>query len=247
MRRRTFIAASIAVGLGANLANAEQKRLVVGIDVANKPFIFTRNGSYTGFSYDVWVEVAKVIGVTYELRAMDFSSLIPALQTGNIDVAFSSIFITPQRMKVVDFSDPYYMNGTGVIVPERSAINAVSNLSGKRVASITGSAGVATIKENLPKTEQTQFPGVTDAFFAIRAGRVDAMIYDYPTLAYYVRTDGSGQVRLLKDRVGADYPVGFAFPKGSALVGRTNQALRTIRSDGRYKSLAEKWFGKSAS
>lgn len=244
MNRRTFVIATAFSIFGAQLAFAEPKRVVVGIDVANKPFIFTRDGSYTGFSHDLWVEVAKEIGVTYELRAMDFSSLIPALQTSNIDAAFSSIFITPPRLKVVDFSDPYYLNGTGVLVPQGSEIKKVNDLAGKKIASITGTAQVAWVKENLPTAEQTQFPSVTDAFFAIGAGRVDAMLYDFPTLAYYVATEGKGKMRLLEEHVGNDNPVGFAFPKGSALVGPTNEALKKIRSDGRYQSLTQKWFGR---
>jgi glutamine transport system substrate-binding protein len=244
MKRRTFVITAALGIFGAKFAFAEQKKAVVGIDVANKPFIFTRDGSYTGFSHDLWVEVAKEIGLTYDFRAMDFSSLIPALQTSNIDVAFSSIFITPQRLKVVDFSDAYYLNGTGVLVPQSSGINNVKDLAGKKIASITGAAQVAWIKENLPTAEQTQFPSVTDAFFAINAGRVDAMLYDYPTLAYYVVTEGKGKMRLLEEHAGADNPVGFAFPKGSALVGPTNEALKKIRVDGRYESLTRKWFGR---
>ncbi|RUZ75210.1 transporter substrate-binding domain-containing protein [Mesorhizobium sp. M7A.F.Ca.US.006.01.1.1] len=247
MRRRTLIAAMLASVIGANFAYAEQKQVVVGTDIANKPFIFTRDGKNTGFSYDLWVEVAKEIGVSYEIQPMDFSALIPALQTKNIDVAFSSIFITPQRKKVVDFSDPYYMSGIGVLVPAGSSIKTIKDLAGRKVASITGSAQVAWIKDNLPTAQQTQFPGVTDAYFALDAKRVEAVLYDYPTLAYYVVTEGKDKTSLLEEHAGADTPCGFAFPKGSALVEPTNAALKKIRADGRYDSLTRKWFGKSGS
>jgi glutamine transport system substrate-binding protein len=247
MKRRTLIAAMLACLVGAQFAYAEQKQVIVGTEIANKPFVFTRDDKYTGFSYDLWVEIAKEIGVTYQIRAMDFSALIPAIQTNNIDVAFSSIFITPKRKEVVDFSDPYYMDGTGVLVPSGSSIRTIKDLAGKKVASMTGAAQVAWIKDNLPTADQTQFPVVTDAFFALQAGRVDAILYDYPTLAYYESTEGKGKVQLLDEHAGADVPCGFAFPKGSTLVGPTNEALKKIRADGRYDALSRKWFGKSAS
>lgn len=247
MKRRTLLASMVAFAVATGVSHAEEKKLVVGVDVANKPFVFTQDNNYTGFSYDVWVEVAKEMGTAYELRAMDFSSLIPALQTGNIDAAFSSIFITPKRQLVVDFSDPYYQNGTGMLVPDTSPAKVIKDLDGKKIASITGSAQVGWIKDNLPNAEQVQFPALTDALFALQAGRADAMLYDYPTLAYYYATEGKGKVRLLGEHAGSDNPVGFAFPKGSEFVGRVNEALKKIRSDGRYDALVRKWFGKSAS
>ena len=247
MNRRALIAVIFAAIFGANLALADQKSIVVGAEASNKPFVFTQDGKYTGFSYDLWVEMAKEMNVSYELRAMDFSALIPALQTKNIDVGFSSIFITPARKEVVSFSDPYYMDGTGVLVPVGSSLSKIDGLAGKKIASMTGSAQVAWIKTNIPTAEQTQFPNVTDAFFALQAGRVDAVMYDYPTLAYYVANEGKDRVRLLDEHAGADIPCGFAFPKGSPLVEPANEALKKIRADGRYDALIRKWFEKSAS
>ncbi|MBN9489776.1 MAG: transporter substrate-binding domain-containing protein [Alphaproteobacteria bacterium] len=247
MNRRTLISGVVASIFLVAPAYAQPKKVSVGIDIANKPFIFTQGRDYTGFSYDLWVELAKEIGVTYDLRAMEFSSLIPAQQTKNVDVAFSSIFITPQRKQVVDFSDPYYMNGTGILVPKDSKIKKLADASGKKLAAVTGSAQVAWIKENVSGAEVTQFPGITEAFLAIEAGRVDGVLYDYPTLAYYALTEGKDKVRLLEDRAGSDNPVGFAFPKGSPLVGPVNDALKKIRSDGRYDALAKKWFGNTSS
>jgi glutamine transport system substrate-binding protein len=249
MKRRAFVA-SISAALSApGFLRAEEapKRLVVGTDTSNKPFVFVRDGGFAGFSYDLWDQIAKEIKASYSMRSMDFSALIPALQTKNIDVAFSSIFITPARKEVVDFSDPYYFEGIGVLVRPDSAIKGAKDLEGKNLASVTGSAQVGWIKEHVPSATQTQFPGVTDAFFAIRAGRADAVLYDYSTLAYYAATDGKGNVRLLEQRVGDNIPVGFAFPKGSALVAKTNEALKKLRADGRYDVLVRKWFGKSAS
>jgi glutamine transport system substrate-binding protein len=238
-----LIAAMLVTAVGARLARAEQKLVVVGTEVANKPFIFKKDGGFTGFSYDLWVEVAKEINVGYKVQTMDFSALIPALQTKNIDVAFSSIFITAQRKAVVDFSDPYYLDGTGVLTAGSSKLRTIKDLAGKKIASMTGSAQVAWINENLPTAEQTQFPDVTDAIFALQAGRVEAVLYDFPTLAYYVATENKANVRLLDEHAGADIPCGFVFPKGSSLVAPTNDALRKIRADGRYQALTKKWFG----
>ncbi len=244
MKRRIFLTA-LAATLFAGSTFAADQHVTVGLEPANKPFIFSSGGEYTGFSYDLWVEIAKEAGLKFEAKSMDFSALIPALQTKNIDVGFSSIFITAKRKEVVDFSDPYYMAGTGTLVLETSAIKTLADLNAKHVAAMTGSAQVAWIKANLPSAELTQFQNATDAFLALQAGRVDAVLYDYPTLAYYALTEGKGKARLLDEHAGEDYPVGFALQKGSPLIEPINNALKKIRADGRYDALSRKWFGKT--
>jgi glutamine transport system substrate-binding protein len=247
MKRRPLIATMIASMVTVNVASAEQKKILVGVEASDKPFVFMHNGKYTGFSYDLWVVLAKEIGIKFKIQAMNFSALIPALQTNNIDVAFASIFITPLRKEAVDFSDPYYMDSNGVLVRSGSSIVSIKDISGKKIATLTGSAQVAWARENLPTADQTQFPNITDGFFALQAGRVDAILYDYPSLAYYAENEGKGKVRLLAERAGALIPCGFAFPKGSPLVDLTNKALKKIRADGQYSVLSKKWFGQNAS
>ena len=243
MLRRTLLGSSLIGIIPVGLAHAQQPTLVVGVDSDNKPFIFTRDGNFVGFSYDLWVEVAKDLKLAYKIQPMQFSALIPALQTKNIDVAFSSIFITDARKAVVDFSDPYFVDGTGALVSAGSTVKRVADLANKRVVSVTGTAQVRWVKDNLPNAEQMQFPSVSDAFLALQAGRADAVFYDYPTLAYYVATDGRGKAELLSERAGDQIPCGFAFPKGSSLVGAFNGALGKLRSDGRYDAFYKKWFG----
>ena len=74
MNRRMFIIALTATMGGLSLANAQQRKLVVGVEAANKPFIYAQDGKYGGFSYDLWVEIAKDLNITYDLQAMDFSA-----------------------------------------------------------------------------------------------------------------------------------------------------------------------------
>mgnify|MGYP001544645374 CR=1 FL=1 len=50
---------------------------------------------------------------------------------------------------------------------------------------------------------------------------------------------------LVEKPVGDGIPVGMAFPKGSELVGKVNEALKKFKADGRYDAIYKKWFGKS--
>jgi glutamine transport system substrate-binding protein len=229
----------------AQLAMAQEKAVVVGTSTDSKPFDFVENGKYVGFDQDLLSEIAKEAGFKYTVNPMDFGALIPALQTSNIDIAIASIFMTDARKKVVDFSDVYYTSALGVLVAaDNTTIKSGDDLAGKTVASVTGAASTTWLKEHAPKAQVTLFPQVTNMFMELQSGRADAVVYDYPFLAYYAKTEGKDKVKILEKPVGDGIPVGMAFPKDSPLVAKTNEALKKIKADGRYDTIYKKWFGK---
>ena len=77
------------------------------------------SGKMVGFDMSILREVAKRAGFDYNLKTMDFNGIIPALQTGNADIALAGITITDKREKIVDFSDPYYDSGLQTADPRR--------------------------------------------------------------------------------------------------------------------------------
>ncbi|MCX2698583.1 transporter substrate-binding domain-containing protein [Ochrobactrum chromiisoli] len=245
MKRRMFLAALVATTVAfAQASYAQEKTLVVGTDIEAKPFDFAQDGKYIGFDQDLLAEIAKEVGFKYTVNPMDFGALIPALQTANIDLAISSIFMTDARKKVVDFSDVYFTSALGVLIDSDDAtIKSGGDLAGKKVASVTGAASTAWLKENVPTAQVTLFPQFSNMVMELRAGRAEAVVYDYPYLAYYAKTEGGDEVKLLDKPVGDGIPVGIAFPKGSDLVAPTNEALKKIKADGRYDEIYKKWFG----
>lgn len=68
-------------------------------DTAFVPFEFKQEGKYVGFDIDLWDAIARQLNIDYTLKPMDFSGIIPALQTRNVDVAMAGITITEQRKK----------------------------------------------------------------------------------------------------------------------------------------------------
>jgi len=222
---------------------AQERLVTVGTNVEGKPFNFSQDGKYVGFDQDLLSEIAKEAGFRVQIAPMEFGALVPALQTANIDMAMSSIFMTEARKKAVDFSDPYYMSSLGVLVPaSNQTIRTASDLSRKRVASVTGALSTTWLKTNVPTADLRLFPLFANMVMELQTGRVDAVVYDYPYLAYYAKTEGGGAVKLLPNPVGDGIPVGIAFPKGSDLVARVNTALATLRANGRYDAIYAKWF-----
>ncbi|WP_433850789.1 transporter substrate-binding domain-containing protein [Brucella pseudogrignonensis] len=244
MIRKKIVAALISGMVGISVAQAEEVSVAFLSDLP--PFGFTENGKLIGFDIDIWQEIAKDIKVDYKPMSMDFGAMIPALQTGNIDVAMASMFITNARKEIIDFSQPYYISDYGVLAhKDDNSIQKPEDLDGKSIATVTGSAAAAWVRQNMPTAKVTLLPNVANALLEFKTGRVDTVIYDYPTLAYYARTEGSDASRVLKQSVGDRFDVGIAFPKDSQLVGRVDDALANLRKDGRYDAIHQKWFGVS--
>lgn len=244
MKRRTFFLSIVAAAmLGSGLAQAADKVLIVGTDTSFMPFEFKQGDKYVGFDLDLWAEIAKDQGWKYQIQSMDFSGIIPALQTQNIDLTLSGMTIKEERKKVIDFSDPYYDSGLAAMVQNGNTdIKSINDLNGKVIAVKTGTATVDWIKSHLKPKELREFPNIDDAYLALEAGRVDAAMHDTPNVLYFVNTAGKGKVKVAGAPVSGDQ-YGIGFPKGSPLVPIVNRELAKIKADGRYAIIYKKWFG----
>jgi ABC-type amino acid transport/signal transduction systems, periplasmic component/domain len=236
----------LAMSVLGGTAMAQQKELLVATDTAFVPFEFKQDGKYTGFDIDLWEAIAKEAGLTYQLRPMDFNGIIPGLQTRNLDAALAGITIRDDRKKVIDFSDPYYESGLAVMVSSsNNDIKTASDLDGKLVAVKIGTATVDYLKEHVPEAKLKLFPNIDNAFLELATGRVEAVVHDTPNLQYFANTAGKGQVKVVGSLRSGDF-YGIAFPKGSELVPVVNKALATLKQNGQYDAIYEKWFGTKA-
>ncbi|CAP42584.1 glutamine ABC transporter substrate-binding protein GlnH [Bordetella petrii] len=246
MIKRRIAAALVGLSLigAVSTAAAQDKELIVATDTAFVPFEFKQGSTYTGFDIDLWAAIAKELNLKYKLQPMDFNGIIPGLQTKNIDVALAGITIRDDRKQVIDFSDPYYESGLAILVAaNEDAIKSAKDLAGKSVAVKTGTATVDFMKKEVPEAKLRLFPNIDNAYLELATGRVDAAVHDTPNVQYYANTAGKGRVKVVGTVKSGDF-YGIAFPKGSDLVAKVNQALATLKSNGQYDAIYTKWFGK---
>ena len=246
MKRRDFIKLGLIAAPAIVLshpARSEDAELVVGSNVGSPPFAFKDGDHYSGFDIEVWAEVAKGLNRKWRVQPMEFGALIPALQTRNIDAIVSQLFIKPERQKVIDFSEPYYLSGLIAITGTgNTTIKTPEDLAGKTIGTETGTIAVEYIKDHIKDATVAQLPTINNALLALEAGRTDAVVYDMPALMYYANNAGKGKVRVVRPALeGRD--VGIGFQKGSSLVATANATLAAMKADGRLKALREKWFG----
>ena len=168
MKSNTFKQATLitamALGLGISALAPAQETVSAVTDPSFVPFemMDKESGEMVGFDMDILREVAKRAGFDINLRTMDFNGIIPAVQTGNADLAIAGITITDEREKIVDFSDPYYDSGLRILVAaSNDKVDELSDLEGMSIGTKIGSTSYDYLQKNLGDSAEIKpYPGI---------------------------------------------------------------------------------------
>lgn len=217
---------------------------IVATDSSFVPFEFKKDGKLTGFDIEIVEAIAKDAGFKVKFETSNFDGIIPGLQTGTFDFAVAGIGITDDRKKVIDYSDPYYESGLGIGVKESNdEIKELKDLEGKKIATRLGSTSSQFIKDELKGAKPKEYEQLDQAYLAVENGSVDAILYDWPNVAYYIKTKGDS-LKMVGDKYEAEN-YGIAFAKGQEdLVKAVNESLKELKDNGKYEEIFEKWFGE---
>lgn len=204
-----------------------------------------KTGKIEGFDVDIAKAISKeIFGKDIKVNFVPVTSntRLPLLKNGNVDGLVSTMTITQERQKEIDFSDVYFNAGQAIIVKKGSAIKSVKDLTkGTKVIGIQGSNSVDNIKKAAPDTRVLQLSDAAQAFTALKSGQGDAMTSDNGILYGLVSDDPNYRV------VGGTFtsePYGIGINKGQKkFLTAINQALKDIQKDGTYQKITDKWFG----
>jgi polar amino acid transport system substrate-binding protein len=242
-----LVACSVAVPAAAGTLDDVRERgeLVVGVKTDFPPFgSVDSSGKNVGFDVDLAHAFAEEL--FGDPNAVEFVSVtsgnrIPFLQSDKIDIIMASMTITDERAEVVDFSEPYFLSGSLVMVPEDSEIESVEDLNGKTVAVIQGSVQDTLVEERAPDAERVKFGKVSEAVLALKTGRADAYVHDDIVILTLAQENPD-----LKP-VGEPFeplPYGIAVRKGDdEFSAWMDEQFASMREDGSFDALWEKHFG----
>ena len=219
-------------------AEAPEKVLRVATEPTFAPFEFQEEGSdkLSGFDMDLIRAIGAKMGYKVEIANMGFDALIPALNTGNIDVAIAGMSITDERKQAVGMSDPYYTSGLIVMVQkDNNDIKSIEDLNGT-----TGAAKAHSVEDAVV----TEFNTNTESAMELTNGGVDAVINDSPVIGYYLAQGGSEVAKTVGDVMEAEQ-YGIAVKKDNTkLLEDINKALAELKKDGEYDKIYKTWFGE---
>ena len=92
------------------------RTLIVGTKEV-PPFAMKNNeGTWTGFSIDLWRQIATELNLPFEFRELDLQGLLDGVADGSLDIAVAAMSITAEREEICDFSHPYYVTGLGIAI-----------------------------------------------------------------------------------------------------------------------------------
>jgi polar amino acid transport system substrate-binding protein len=243
----------ITLALVATLAfgsAAMAEAVKVGIDPAAYP-PFTElgpDGTWKGWEIDIGTEVCKRAGLECEWVGTAWDGIIPALTSGQIDIIMSSMSITEERMKVIDFADKYYNTPTMMLVAKGSGLTPdAESVKGKIIGTIVSTTQEAYVQAKYPDSELKTYQTPDESYSDLAAGRIDAVVSDSLVGNEWLKTEtgmgcceSAGNVP--NDPAILGKGAGFAIRQGDPLKDRLNAAIASIRADGTYDTITKKYF-----
>jgi len=232
----------------SSCSNNDDSELVVGMELAYPPFETTDgNNNPTGISVDMAYALGEFLDRPVRIENMEWSGLIPALTTGKVDIVISSMTITEERKKTVNFSDPYAKSQLSLLVNKESPVEEFNDLKGedRKLAVKKGTTGHSYALAHLPEDNIVVFETETACVLEVSQGRADAFIYDAMTIYKnaQIHTDTTEAVFTPFQE---DYEYwGAALSKDSTeLLEDVNSFIKEYQDEGGMNALADKYLGE---
>ncbi|TIQ27117.1 MAG: transporter substrate-binding domain-containing protein [Mesorhizobium sp.] len=247
---KTFAAALLFGVAAMGVAKADQ----VKIGVAAEPYPpFTSpdaTGKWVGWEIDFIDAVCAEEKLDCVITPVAWDGIIPALTTKKIDLIVSSMSITDERKKTIDFSDKYYNTPTAIIGPKDQKFGATpDDLKGKTIGVQVSTVHAVYAKKHFTGAQEIkEYQTQDEANNDLAAGRLDAVQADSIALGEFLKTDQGKACCDLKGMVAPDDEVlgpgvGAGVRKeDTALKEKINAGIKAIRASGKYDEISKKYF-----
>jgi polar amino acid transport system substrate-binding protein len=205
-----------------------------------------------GYESAVAYAVAKQLGFSHAQVAWKYTPFNNSFAPGKkaFDFDINQISFSPQRAKVVNFSDSYYDVNQAVVVNKGTKIASVTSKAGLKPYELGAQLGTTSyqfIKDKIqPSKQPSVFPSNAGAVQALKNKQIDGLVVDLPT-AFYVsaaQVPNSKVLGQFPTQPGGEH-FGMVFQKGNSLVTCVNKALATLRDNGTLQKLQQQWLAKA--
>jgi polar amino acid transport system substrate-binding protein len=222
--------------------------LTVGTELPAPPFWIGKdyNSLTGGFEVDLSKEIGKRLGLnTVKYVEMPFSGLVAGQQCP-CDINFSQVTVTKERDRVVDFTEPYFNANQGILARKGTTVNSLADAKNLKWGAQLNTTGASYITDRIqPATEAQIFDRTVDAFQALNAGQIDAVLLDTPIVLGAVEERQVRNAEVVGQfKTGEVY--GGVVNRGSPNLETFNQVIRTLKSEGFIDRLFQKYFAEQA-
>lgn len=213
-------------------------------------------GELVGFAVDLLEEIHRELEKRFEkkiemqMKVVTPSTRMELVASGEIDIECGISTPTWEREQIVDFSIPFFGNGTRVMALRNTA-SRLEDLSGKRIAAVAGTTTFAILARNVPDAVVTEVPSVDVGLEMLSRGEIDGLSNVGIVLRAGVEDSPLKSKVVLLPRVGAlSYEsIACILPQGdSEWRDFVNHVLATLIQGvddyrGAYMVLYDRWFG----
>ena len=244
----TIIGLTCAVAVQA----ADLKELRIGTDATYEPFEYkSPDGKIIGFEIDLANAICAEMKRNCVFVESPWDGIIPSLMAKKFDMILSGMTVTDERRKTVSFSDKITDIPYRVIVKHASGLDgSPASLKGKKVGVQKATTEANFADKYYAKAGATvmRYESTQDSYLDLAAGRVDALVGNLVEMkmGFLAKPEGKPfefAPYEMKDQVILGYGTGVAMRKGDDKQrSEFNAALKTVRANGSYKKIADKYF-----
>jgi polar amino acid transport system substrate-binding protein len=228
----------------------QRGQLVVGMSGNMPPLnMTTKEGELIGYEVDLARAMANAMGVKTKMKIIPFAELLPALQSGKIDLILSNMTITPGRNLKVAFVGPYFSSGKAFLTKIKTIAKAdePEDIDAKKakLVALKGSTSQAFVEKTLPDATLITAKDYDEAVGMVLQDKVHAMVADYPICVVSVfRYPNKGLLSVVTTLTYE--PIGVGVPAGDPLlVNWVENFMGIAEKTGLLEAIQEKWFLKA--
>ena len=225
----------------------EGTRIVFAVDPTYPPLEFMENGDrIVGYSVEYFRAVCREAGLEADFRGVEWEGIFDRLNAGEFDAVMSSVTITQERRKTMDFTIPYYVVRQCLFVPQNSAVGNVRQLAGLRAGSQQETTATGIIAK-IPGATPASFPTLEEAFESMAAGKLDVIICEDVVGASFLKEPAyAGIIKMsaIINTPGAEELFGAVVRKGNLkILTALNDGIKAVKAKGIEAELRRKWIG----
>lgn len=238
--------AAVALTMSMSVASAEIK---IGYAAENYP-PFTEKGAdgkWVGFEVDLQKALCAAMEEECTVVEVAWDGIIPALLAKKIDAIVASMSITDERKKTINFSDKYYNTPAVIVAPKGMAISGdPASVDGKIIGVQVSTIHANYVEKHFPNATIKSYSTFDEHNQDLVAGRIDAVVADSLAFSDFLASS-SGSCCEAKGELNDEEVFGPGVGVGvrkedTALVEKFNAAIKKVREDGTYESIAKEYF-----
>ena len=251
---------SVSVVSADQLSDIQAKGVLeVGANVDFMPYEFywtnpdTGEEELAGFDMALAKGIADKLGVKLELKDQAFAGLVTALSANEMDMVISGLAIKPERLEVVDFSDPYFSGEQILLVraEDYDTLKTVDDMAGKKIGAQLGSLQQGILEEQFSNAgEQILLEKIHILALELDQGNIDGwLITDLVAKQYMAVYPGRFKISEVPVNYDSSSGIGVAVPKGDneSLLKVVNEYIAEIKADGTFDAWVDEAAAKGAS